>query len=84
MMNQNRNNDDNTNDDLVICNMNVEGMPWYVPPEKQPPKNLPPVLLSWKENWLITLQLWKNGIKAWAVFSLGMIIVILLLILLWT
>jgi len=76
--------DEPVDDGRTIINMNVEGMPWYVPPEKKVLTQEPVTFSSWREHLSVMFQVWKVSLVAGGIIFLGIILVIVLLILLWT
>lgn len=70
-------------DGRTIANMNVEGMPWYVPPEKKALMEQPVPFSGWREQLSVVFQVWKVSLVAGGIIFLGIILVIVLLIVLW-
>ena len=52
-MTENKNSGSNDEDDLVIANMNVEGMPWYKPEDQQKVNTIPNYT---KREWIYIYQ----------------------------
>ena len=71
-------------DGRTIADMNVEGMPWYVPPEKKALMQEPVTFSGWREQLSVMFQVWKVSLVAGGIIFLGIIIVILLLLFFWT
>lgn len=71
-------------DGRTIANMNVDGMPWYVPKQKNSESSdSEPVYLSGKEKLSMYFGVLKAVALVSGVFILGYLLVILLLTRIW-
>lgn len=71
-------------DDLVVCDMNVEGMPWYkrnLNQDSPPPAHKPQLTRSeaWRYNWYAILA----GMLIVLVFSLTWVLFVLFCTQIW-
>ena len=83
-----RRKESNPEDEIVVANMNVEGMPWYdehAPGGKKYTGKLPDRqdIPSWKETWLIIGGAMKAGLLISLVFAATLILFTLFCVFVW-
>lgn len=70
-------------DGRTIADMNVEGMPWYIPPEKKAVLEQTVTFSGWREQLSVMFQVWKVSLIAGGIIFLGIILVIVLMLIFW-
>lgn len=75
-------------DEIVVVNMNVEGMPWYDEHAPGGPKYTGKVpnradVPSWKETWYIILGAMRAGLLISLVFAATLILFTLFCVFVW-
>lgn len=70
-------------DGCTIADMNVEGMPWYIPPEKKAQLEQTVTFSGWREQLSVMFQVWKVSLVAGGIIFLGIILVIVLMLIFW-